>query len=163
MTPQNRPLGCDQKLALDHLARLNAGRWTPSCGWTVKGVAYTVRVLESLVRRDYVVREALMKYAITAAGYESMGWSICGDCGRLTRRPYLGNALHTDRIKRCERCYELTSIGLCERCDGECNDLLPGPRISAYHLMVSRSCLTAMVHEANAAWADAPIHVGCPR
>lgn len=156
----NRPLGRSQLQALGALARLNAGSWTAQTGWRIGNLSNTVRVLDSLVRRDFAVRTgASGRYTVTEAGLNELGWHTCTDCGRLTRRPYLGHFLGTDRRTRCEGCFELTAYGLCERCDGECTDFLPVRRIRAYHLKVSRTCLDVLCAEANAPYADAPVLV----
>ncbi|MFJ3182463.1 hypothetical protein ACIPJN_29305 [Streptomyces sp. NPDC086796] len=156
----NHPLGRSQLSALHSLARLNAGSWTPQSQWRIGSLSNTLRVLDSLVRREFATRTtASGRYSITEAGLNELGWTTCADCGRLTRRPYFGHFLGTDRYKRCEGCFELTTYGLCERCDGECSDFLPERRIGAYHLKVSRTCLDVMCAEANAAYADAPVLV----
>ncbi|MFF4933303.1 hypothetical protein ACFY2H_31095 [Streptomyces griseofuscus] len=156
----NRPLGRIQLQALDSLARLNAGSWTPQSGWRIGNLSHTLRVLDSLVRREFATRTTASGcYAITEGGLNELGWYTCADCGRLTRRPYPGHFLGTDRRKRCEGCFDLTTYGLCERCDGECTDFLPDRRIGAYHLKVSRTCLDVMCAEANAGYADVPVLV----
>lgn len=157
----DRPLGRSQLLALDSLARLNAGTWTAQNGWQIGNLSNTLRVLDSLVGRGFASRTTASRhYTITESGLNELGWHTCTDCGRLTRRPYVGHFLGTDRRKRCEGCFDLTTYGLCERCDGECTDLLPDQRIGAYHLKVSRTCLAVMYAEATAAYADTPVLVG---
>jgi hypothetical protein len=139
------PLGRRQQIALENLARLNSGTWTPDCEWLIATVSYTRRVLDSLVTRGLATRPSIRppRYAITEAGLVELGWYTCADCPGLTRRPYFAR---TDgrRIVRCEPCHEHSTLGLCERCDGDCSDGLPLPRVGAWHLMLSRTCLEIM-------------------
>ncbi|MFJ2217817.1 hypothetical protein ACIQVO_36635 [Streptomyces sp. NPDC101062] len=164
----NRPLGKNQLHALGSLARLNSGTWTAQTEWRIGTLSNTLRVLDSLVCREFATcTTASGRYTVTEAGLNELGWYTCTDCGRLTRRPHIGHFLGTDRHKRCDACFELTTYGLCERCDGECTDFLPDRRIGAYHLKVSRTCLDVMCTEVNAAYAEAPVLIrgclnGCP-
>ncbi|MFF4205610.1 hypothetical protein ACFYZ8_33735 [Streptomyces sp. NPDC001668] len=142
------PLGHRQNSALQKLASHNSGSWTPACGWLIGTASETRRIPDSLAARGLAVRTSVRppRYTITVKGLAELGWYTCADCSRLTRRPYFART-DGQRIVRCEQCHELSTFGLCERCDGDCSDGLPVPRIGAWHLMLSRTCLAVMYCE----------------
>ncbi|MER0477211.1 hypothetical protein ABR737_02355 [Streptomyces sp. Edi2] len=100
-----RPLGRHQLTALSALARLNGGTWSTDSAWRLHTVAYTVRVLNTLVERGYATRtSASARYAITEQGLNRLGWFTCGSCTRLTRDPVIEQPSASWRQVRCSWC-----------------------------------------------------------
>ncbi|MFG2210539.1 hypothetical protein [Streptomyces sp. NPDC048638] len=100
-----RPLGRHQLAALSALARLNGGTWSADCAWRLHSVAYTVRVLNTLVERGFATRtSATARYAITEQGFNQLGWFTCGRCTRLTRSPLVTQHGSYHRQVRCSWC-----------------------------------------------------------
>ncbi|MEW1760420.1 hypothetical protein AB0393_28400 [Streptomyces cyaneofuscatus] len=100
-----RPLGRHQLAALSALARLNGGTWSVDCTWRLHSVAYTVRVLDTLVERGLATRtSATARYAITEQGFNRLGWFTCGRCTRLTRFPVVAEHGLYRRQVRCSWC-----------------------------------------------------------
>ncbi|GGU49486.1 hypothetical protein [Streptomyces violascens] len=100
-----RPLGHHQLTALSALARLSSGTWSPDCAWRLHSVAYTARVLNTLVEREYATRSsATGRYAITEQGLNRLGWFTCGNCTRLTRSPVFEQPCTSERQVRCSWC-----------------------------------------------------------
>ncbi|MER0476951.1 hypothetical protein ABR737_01030 [Streptomyces sp. Edi2] len=154
-----RPLGPLQQRALINLAALNSGSWKRGCGWQIGTPSQTERILDSLAERGFASKTtASGRFDATEAGLNYLGWYTCHTCTRLTRRPHRGHFLGTDRHIRCQMCFKETSIGLCERCSGECQSFRPGPRVSVYHLAVSRICHDVLI-TATAGQDCGPVHV----
>jgi hypothetical protein len=157
-----RPLGALQRRALTNLASLNSGKWYRGCGWQIGAPSQTEYILDSLVRRGFATKSSASgRYRIAEAGLNELGWYTCHDCTRLTRLPFTGDFLRTDRRVRCAECFQLTSCGLCERCSGECQDFRPGPRVTVHHLAVSTACRDVLSgKEFPVAGASGPTRVG---
>jgi DNA-binding PadR family transcriptional regulator len=67
-TVTGRPLGENQRYALRCLAEHNAGTWYPGAGWIWDNRSTTVRLLDSLVRRELATKE-MRRYERTPGEY----------------------------------------------------------------------------------------------